>query len=224
MRKYHVYGIGNALVDSDIHVDEAFLQAQQVEKNVMTLTDEATHRRLLTALAGYSCHSGCGGSAANTMIAFSQFGGRGYFSCKVADDAAGRLFLRELNALNLDCNLSLENLAPGITGQCLVLVTEDAQRSMNTHLGISEAIQAIDTVGAGDMFAGAYLYAITHGYAPQQAVELANKAAGEVVSQYGARLSAQKVSLIKDEFIACHYSVAKRAYSQAILKAEQVIL
>ncbi|CDZ78302.1 Ribokinase [Legionella massiliensis] len=349
MRKYHVYGIGNALVDSDVQVDEAFLQAQQVEKSVMTLTDEETHQRLLNAISSYNCHSGCGGSAANTMIALSQFGGHGYYSCKVADDEAGRLFLRELRALKLDCNLSFETLSPGVTGQCLVLVTEDAQRSMNTHLGISEtlgpdvldleaiadseyvylegylvtsptarkallaarrhakesktkvamtlsdinmvryfkvelltiidgkvdllfcneeeallftgaeylekaiallqpfanhlvvtcgsqgavlaidgeviaiptkAIQAIDTVGAGDMFAGAYLYAITHGYAPQQAVELANKAAAEVVSQYGARLSEQKVVSVREAFIASNYSFAKRTYNKAAKAAE----
>lgn len=342
MKKYHVYGVGNALVDRDAQVNDAFLKAFNIEKNVMTLTDELTHHRLMTALTGSICHSGCGGSAANTLIALSQFGGHGFYSCKVADDEAGRLFLSELNALKLDCNLTLENLPPGVTGQCLVLVTNDAQRTMNTHLGISETLDptvlnfeaiaaseyvylegylitsptarkallaarrhaqasntkvaltlsdpnmvryfknelltiidghvdllfcneeeallftgsdhlemaiallqplakhlvvtcgsqgailaiddeviaiptkatlAIDTVGAGDMFAGAYLYAITHGYAPQLAVELANKAATEVVCQYGARLSDEKVSTVKEEFIAANYSFIRQVCS-----------
>lgn len=344
MKKYHVYGVGNALLDRDAVVNDQLLRALNIEKNVMTLTDEATHHHLMDALADSFCHSGCGGSAANTMIALSQFGGQGFYSCKVADDEAGRLFLGELTALGLDCNLTLKTLTPGVTGQCLVLVTDDAQRTMNTHLGISETLcpevldldaiasseyvylegylvtsptarkalltarqharstntkvaltlsdpnmvryfknelltiidgkvdllfcneeeallfsqadnleiaiallqpfakhlvvtcgsrgavlaidneiviiptiptQAVDTVGAGDMFAGAYLYAITHGYAPQLAIELANKAATEVVGQYGARLSDEKVLAIKERFIATNYSFAQQLYRKA---------
>ena len=112
-KKYHVYGVGNALVDRDAKVDDALLKAFNIEKNVMTLIDEATHHRLTKALANSFCLSSCGGSAANTLIALSQFGGRGFYSCKVADDEAGRLFLHELRALKLDCNLTLENLRQG---------------------------------------------------------------------------------------------------------------
>ncbi|RMX18288.1 adenosine kinase [Legionella jordanis] len=337
MKKYHVYGIGNALLDRDVKVDENLLQELLIEKGVMTLTDAVRHQQLLSALDGKFCHSGCGGSAANTLIALNQFGGRGFYSCKLANDEAGKLFLQELFALGIECNLAFEDLTPGITGQCLVLVTDDAQRTMNTHLGISETlcpqvlnlqaiaeseylylegylitsptarkallqarrhakeagtkvaltlsdpnmvryfkqellavieeqvdllfcnqeeallfteshdletaiallqslsnhliitcgdqgavlaidgeiltiptlpIKAVDTVGAGDMFAGAYLYAITHGYAPQVATVLANRAAAEVVSQYGARLRDEQVAAIKREFIANNYSLA----------------
>ena len=76
----------------------------------------------------------------------------------------------------------------------------------------TKAAQAVDTVGAGDMFAGAYLYAITHGYAPQLAVELANKASAEVVCQYGARLNENLVLAIKEKFIAANYSFARKAH------------
>ncbi len=344
MKKYHVYGIGNALLDRDALVNDELLHALAIEKNVMTLVDAKTHDRLVAALTDSFCHSGCGGSAANTMIALSQFGAAGFYSCKVADDAAGRLFLHELTALGLDCNLTLENLPAGVTGQCLVLVTDDAQRTMNTYLGISETLcsevlnleaiaasdyvylegylvssntarkallaarrhaqavntkvaltlsdpnmvryfkeelltvidgqvdllfcneeeallfsqadhleqavallqplakhlvitcgsqgavlaidgeviaipttptLAVDTVGAGDMFAGAYLYAITHGYAPQLAIELANSAAAEVIGQYGARLSNEKVTAIKKQFTAANYSFAQQIYTRA---------
>jgi sugar/nucleoside kinase (ribokinase family) len=68
--------------------------------------------------------------------------------------------------------------------------------------------KVVDTVGAGDMFAGAYLYAITQGFAPQLAIELANAAAREVIGQYGARLSDEKVLAIKSEFLAENYSLA----------------
>ena len=342
MKKYQVYGVGNALVDHDAQVDDACLETLNIEKNRMTLIDEETHHRLMASLVDNVCHSSCGGSAANTMIALSQFGGQGFYSCKVADDEAGRLFLRELSAHKLDCNLSLDNLSPGVTGQCLVLVTNDAQRTMNTHLGISESLdvqvldfeaienseyiylegylitsetarvallaarqhaqasktkvaltlsdinivryfknellkvidgqvdlifcneeealvfsgaddleiaiarlqplakqlivtcgaegailaidgeliaiptreaEVVDTVGAGDLFAGAYLYAITHGYAPTDAVALANQVATEVVGQYGARLSGERVLAIKKEFVATNYRVSEESLS-----------
>ena len=154
MKKYHVYGIGNALLDRDVLVNDDLLRALNIEKNVMTLVDEKTHHRLTSALADSFCHSGCGGSAANTLIALRQFGAAGFYSCKVANDAAGRLFLNELTALGLDCNLTLENLPAGVTGQCLVLVTDDAQRTMNTYLGISEAlcpeVLSLDAIAASE--------------------------------------------------------------------------
>ena len=74
---------------------------------------------------------------------------------------------------------------------------------------------AVDTVGAGDMFAGAYLYAVTHGFAPQLAIELANSAAAEVIGQYGARLSNEKVKAIKERFMIANYSFAQQIYTKA---------
>ena len=61
-------------------------------------------------------------------------------------------------------------------------------------------VKAIDTNGAGDMFAGAFLYAVTHGHSHIQAAWLANQAAAQVVSQYGNRLSAEAMGGIKTRF------------------------
>jgi len=68
-------------------------------------------------------------------------------------------------------------------------------------------VKAIDTNGAGDMFAGAFLYAVTHGHSHAQAAWLANQAAGRVVSQYGNRLSQDVMDSLKADF-ARHHAVA----------------
>jgi sugar/nucleoside kinase (ribokinase family) len=63
-----------------------------------------------------------------------------------------------------------------------------------------EKVKAVDTSGAGDMFAGAFLYAVTHGYSHIDAARLANRAAGQVVSQYGKRLARDRTQAIKAHF------------------------
>lgn len=79
----------------------------------------------------------CGGSAANSIIAVSQFGGSSYYSCKVANDDLGNFYKKDLSANGVDSNLQTEELESGITGKCLVMTTEDASRTMNTFLGIT---------------------------------------------------------------------------------------
>lgn len=328
MKKYHVYAIGNALLDRNVIVDDNFLRALNINKGVMTLADEKTHHQIeqaLKTLNYHFCYTGCGGSAANSIVALSQLGGKGFFSCQVANDEAGRLFHEELSRWGVNCNLNLQTLPEGVSGQCIVLVTEDAQRTMHTHLGISETLSsvalnfdamasseylylegylvtsptareallvarkfansaqikvaltlsdpnivryfkeellelmgkgihllfcneeeamlftgttaldqaiaalkplaeqviitrghkgavlinqketicvpvkplsAIDTVGAGDMFAGVYLYAITHGYRAHDSIVLANEASAQVVCQYGPRLEATALQAV----------------------------
>jgi sugar/nucleoside kinase (ribokinase family) len=321
MKKYHIYGLGAALVDTEIQVSDAELQQMGVEKGLMTLVDEERQHQLLQQLEGHLVHSkrASGGSACNSIIAASYFGAKAFYSCKVANDDNGEFFLDDLRSAGVD---TPANAAPeaGITGKCLVMISPDAERSMNTFLGISEtlsvaqldaeaikaseyiyyegyvvtsptgraaaiearkiaeqhgvktaislsdpgmveffkdglqemigeqvdllfcneeeakgwantdnldaaiaelrtvarsfavtkgsegavvfdgeklidiaphAVQAVDTNGAGDMFAGAFLYAITHGHNFEAAGRLASRAAAEVVSDYGPRLPAQ---------------------------------
>lgn len=144
-KRYHVYAVGAALVDTEIEVHDSDLATLEVEKGVMTLVDEARQTRLLEHLAGHMVHSRrtSGGSAANTIIAIAQFGGSTFYSCKVADDDNGHFYLRDLQAAGVDCLLDKEH-DHGITGKCLVLVTPDAERTMNTFLGISETLSSSD--------------------------------------------------------------------------------
>lgn len=140
MSQYHLYGLGAALVDTEIEVSDADLTEFQVEKGVMTLVDEDRQHQLVACLSDHLVTSkrASGGSAANTIIAASYFGARNFYSCKVADDDNGRFYLNDLVAAGVDYHH--DGLESGITGKCLVMITPDAERTMNTYLGISETI------------------------------------------------------------------------------------
>ncbi|HET8710030.1 MAG TPA: adenosine kinase, partial [Spongiibacteraceae bacterium] len=144
-KRYHVYGVGAALVDTEIQVTDADLAAMSVEKGVMTLVDEARQAQLLQHLTGHLVHSkrASGGSAANTIIAVAQFGGSTFYSCKVANDDHGHFYLHDLKAAGVDCHIDKER-DHGVTGKCLVMITPDAERTMNTYLGISETLSVSD--------------------------------------------------------------------------------
>ena len=137
MAKYCVYGLGNALVDMEIETNEDFLKESQIEKGLMTLVDEKRQTELLFHIDGKVHKRSCGGSAANTMIAISQLGGEAFYSCKVANDETGDFYAKDLVNNGLNTNLS-NNRPDGITGKCLVFITPDADRTMNSFLGITE--------------------------------------------------------------------------------------
>lgn len=330
MTHYHIYGIGAALVDTEITVSDSDLTAMAVAKGVMTLVDEPRQTQLIDYLSDHlvASRKASGGSAANTIIAANYFGCDNFYSCKVANDDNGHFYLKDIKDAGVDYPQHLPS-AEGITGKCLVMITPDAERSMNTFLGISETIsinelhpqaiaaadyvyiegylvssstgraaaielrkqaeanntrtslslsdpamvqffrdgllemigagvdllfcnrdeaigftqthsldaaiealkkhcktfaitcgadgalvydgsaivniaahpvKALDTNGAGDMFAGAFLYAITHGYNYQQAGEFASLASAKVVAQFGPRLNAAQHRELKQEF------------------------
>lgn len=133
-KEYHVYGIGNALVDFDFEISESTINRLKIDKGVMTLIDEERHHYLLEELDGVKHLKAGGGSAANTIFTLQQMGANTFYSCKIGDDEAGDFFYRELISQGVKTNV---NVGPrdGITGKCLVLVTPDADRTMNTFLG-----------------------------------------------------------------------------------------
>ncbi len=136
---FDVYGLGNALVDEEYKVDDGFLRSHELAKGHMTLVEESQLDGLVGALSDLSPKRMSGGSAANTMTAVQAFGGSAFYSCKVADDATGNYFLDNMSSLGV----TLTNNAKtndGKSGRCLVLVTPDAERTMNTFLGISGAL------------------------------------------------------------------------------------
>lgn len=330
MKKYQLYGLGSALVDTEIEVSDQDLSQMDIRKGLMTLVDQQRQDELIAHLQGHLTMSrrACGGSAANTIISFAQFGGSTYFCCRVADDDNGKFYLQDLHDNGVGHN-GANDLPTGITGKCLVMITPDAERTMNTFLGISEQlceddvdeqaiadseylyiegylvtspsarraairaqelarrhgtkvaislsdpgivqhfgdglrdimgervdllfcnraealgwsgaasldqairglqesarefvitlgkegsiifdgyrthradsqpVTAVDTNGAGDMYAGAFLYGVTHGYTQQMSAKFANLAAGAVVSQYGPRLHRAEYQGLKDVF------------------------
>ena len=331
MKKYDVYGIGNAIVDIVTEVDHDFFEKNSVEKGVMTLVDDKRQVELMKAIDMKRSKLSGGGSAGNTVVAVNQFGGKSFYSCLVAHDDMGKIFLDDLKTNGVDTNLKYEDLPEGHSGRCLVMTSPDANRTMNTFLGVSsflspehldeeaiknsryvylegylvaspkglEAIKeakkiaernkievaltfsdpsmvkyfpkqveeivgasvdllffndeealiftgtdsiaeareklkqvakrfvitlgangalifdgdtfiqiepykvkAIDTNGAGDMFAGAFLYAIAHDHSYAEAGKLASLASSRVVSQWGPRLDAQQAANILKDLIS----------------------
>jgi sugar/nucleoside kinase (ribokinase family) len=330
-KKYDVYGIGNAIVDIVTEVDLDFFKTNNIEKGVMTLVDEKRQDQLVKAIDMKRSRMTSGGSAANTMIGVAQFGGRSFYSCLVANDELGKFFLEDLKRNGVDTNLKYEDCPDGITGKCLVMTTPDAERTMNTFLGISSnlspknldeaaikhssylylegylvtsphgleamkeakkiaernnvkttltfsdpsmvkyfskqmeeivgasvdllfcneeeamiytgtdnlsdareklkgvakhfaitlgangamiydgdtfisiepyKVKALDTNGAGDMFAGAFLYGINHGHSYAEAGKLASLASSRVVAQFGPRLEPAQVKKVLGDLIA----------------------
>lgn len=127
-----VTGIGNAIVDAVARVDDAFLAANGVDKGAMTLVDAARAAALHARMGPAAEVSG--GSAANTAVGLARLGARAAFVGKVRDDAAGAAFRRDIAAAGVRFDTPSAAGGPG-TARCLVLVTPDAQRSMNTYLG-----------------------------------------------------------------------------------------
>ena len=291
----------------------------------MTLVDDSRQEYLINLINSERVKKQSGGSAANTVIAVNQFGGSSFYSCKVANDDYGHFYINDLKESGVHTNLNGHELPEGITGKCLVMITPDADRTMNTFLGISSSldasvlneealanskflylegylvtseqgvdamlqakamakkhgvmtsitlsdpsiveffkpkfkevigdgvnllfcnedealkytetnnllearekmkyiadrfaitlgkngvmifdgdtfidiesfpVQAIDTNGAGDMLAGAFLYSITHGHSYAQAGKIASLAASKVVSKFGPRLNAAQTEEI----------------------------
>ena len=327
MKKYNLTAIGNALVDIEFRVKDDFFPENSIEKGVMTLIDESRHTELLSQLQNnYKMEKRAGGgSAANTVVTAAQFGASTFYCCKVGNDEFGEFYKKDLAEAGVTHAL-LEQNDVGETGKCLVMITEDADRTMNTFLGITgtlgpdqvvkdavadseyfyieghlmysdlavEAIldakkiarengvkvaatvsdpavvkyvrpnlerilgddgvdilfcnaeeasdfgggsleegveafrkyakllvvtegengatiyceslgklhvdpytvEALDTTGAGDTFAGAFLYGLTHGLSAQKSGELANRTAAECVANFGPRISKEKQSEI----------------------------
>lgn len=147
-KHYHIYGIGAALVDTEITLTDSDLTTMAVAKGVMTLVDEERQHALVNYLQNHlvASHKASGGSAANTIIAASYFGCNNFYSCKVANDDNGHFYLNDIKDAGVITPAHITP-PPGITGKCLVMITPDAERTMNTFLGISEtlSVNELDT-------------------------------------------------------------------------------
>ena len=98
----------------------------------------------------------CGGSAANTIIGASYFGANVFYTCNVADDEGGEFYVEDIRAAGVDTNMGSER-DHGITGKCLVMVTPDAERTMNTFLGITGELSE-DQVDEAALSQSEYVY------------------------------------------------------------------
>ncbi len=134
-RKFAVYGIGNAIMDLQLQARDEDLKALQLEKGGMALVEPERQRELLEYFAGFPIHRASGGSAANTMIAIAQLGGKTAYGCLVGDDEYGHYYLNEMNELGVV--LHTAPVSGAVTGTSIIIISTDAERTMNTHLGAS---------------------------------------------------------------------------------------
>ncbi|HUD53020.1 adenosine kinase [Parvibaculum sp.] len=139
--KYDVAGIGNALVDVIADADDHFLVANGIEKGSMTLIDTDRADELYGRMGQAIEMSG--GSCANTIAGLASLGGKGAFFGKVKKDQLGQVFEHDIKSLGVHFPAPLAEDGPP-TGRCLILVTPDAQRSMNTYLGAAQNLTADD--------------------------------------------------------------------------------
>jgi sugar/nucleoside kinase (ribokinase family) len=206
--RYDVAGLGNAIVDVIASVDDRFLLTHRIAKGAMTLIDEFRARDLAKALADHQqslsgTHEVAGGSCANTMAGLASFGGRGLYVGKLFDDRLGEIFHRSMNAQGID--FRTERAKDGSpTASCMIAVTPDGQRSMNTYLGACREMTP-DDVDAEAIAAAQILY--IEGYlwdeacakdASRKAIAAAKAAGGKVALSLSDPFC---VGRFRDEFL-----------------------
>jgi sugar/nucleoside kinase (ribokinase family) len=138
---YDVIGVGNAIVDVIAQADDAQIESLGLNKGAMTLID-ADQARDLYGKMGPGRESS-GGSAANTLAGIASLGGRGAYIGKVRNDQLGGVFSHDIQAIGVDYRTPAASDGPP-TARCLIFVTPDAERTMQTFLGVSVDLGAAD--------------------------------------------------------------------------------
>ncbi|MFP4527590.1 MAG: adenosine kinase [Candidatus Kapaibacterium sp.] len=133
MKNIDLCGLGNALVDFQFDVSELQLKEIGYEKGHMTLVDMDVHANLIEKLSDNEHHKCSGGSAANTVIAFSAFGGKSAYKTVLGNDVLGQFYAQEFRDLGIVLRAPFVDDEP--TGASFVLITPDSERTMLTYLG-----------------------------------------------------------------------------------------
>ena len=187
-RRLDVLAIGNAIVDVIADADDAFLGAHGMHKGAMQLIDEEQAGRLYEAMG--PGREASGGSAANTVAGLASLGLDAGFIGQLGDDQLGAIFTHDIRSLGVEF-VTPPRSDIGATGTCLILVTPDAQRTMNTFLGAAQVLEphAVDPAHVAD---AAILY--LEGYlwdpeGPRSAMYKAMEAAREAGTKVAFTLS-----------------------------------
>lgn len=154
MARFDVFGMCNALYDVQAGVDDTLLARLGLAKGTMQLVDEAQEAELLPLVAPLVIHREAGGSGANTMIGLALLGGRACFTSRVGADPFGEEYRASLTRQRVQANLGA---GTGRTGVALILITPDAQRTILTFLGDSQALEPGD-VRLPDLESSHWLY------------------------------------------------------------------
>ena len=144
MKKYKLYGIGNALLDYEYKVNDQILLDLKLDKGCMLLNDFDKHFEVHKFLKNIRPPEKIipGGSVANSVYAMAQFNDKVCFSGKVSDDITGDNFITSLVDSGVDSIISKTDQQQ--SGECLVLITPDNERTMNTYLGSSALLDKDD--------------------------------------------------------------------------------
>jgi sugar/nucleoside kinase (ribokinase family) len=141
--RYDVVGIGNALVDVLARVEDDFLASNGIEKGIMTLIGTARAAELYAGMGPATEISG--GPGANTIAGLAMLGSRAAYVGKVKNDQLGAIFAHDIRALGATFETPMATGDHDFeTGRCMVLVSPDGERSMNTYLGVSEYLSPSD--------------------------------------------------------------------------------
>ncbi len=198
--KYDVFGVGNALVDIQATIPDAALQRLGFPKGAMTLVDGAAQARVLDEI-GHKTNRCAGGSAANTIMGVVDLGGTAAYVGKVASDEIGDFFLSDMRDRGVV--IEVPPSQEGDSGTSVILITEDAQRTMLTNLGVSIAL-TVDDIDEDELRQSHYVY--IEGYlfsgdatraAAIRAIELASKHNVKVALTIS---DAFLIDMVRDEF------------------------
>ena len=146
--KLDISSLGNAIVDVQFSIEEDFvskLEKMSIPKGSMTLIEAEEQSNLIKLLMEEYGNSklSCGGAATNSIVAASNFGSKCHFSCRVKNDDLGIFYLEDLGKNNVlhSNKVSESDLS---TGQSVIMVTPDAERTMCTYLGVSNLLSNDD--------------------------------------------------------------------------------
>ena len=186
-----VVGIGNAIIDLIAHAEDDFLEQQQLAKGGMTLIDEPTAERLYAAMGPATRASG--GSAGNTIAGLGSLGAACGYIGKLRDDELGAAYRHDLLAGGVSFTTAMATDGPA-TARCIIFVTSDAERTMNTYLGACVNLTA-DDIDAGLVSSAKITYLEGYLYDEPHAKEAFHRAADL------AHASGRKVALsLSDAF------------------------
>ncbi len=198
-RSHDVFGVGNALVDTVVFVEEDFIREHNLNKAAMTLADSEKQATILQALSKHTLELKSGGSAANTMIGIARCGGTGFYTGKVASDPNGEFYRMDLLKAGIHFDIHPEPETAGATGTCVVMTTPDAERTMYTHLGVSVQLSEND-IDVDRIAASRYVY--VEGYLWD--AEEPRKACIKTL-QEGRRLGTKTSFTFSDPFLVNRY-------------------
>jgi len=183
-KSYDVVGVGNALVDVQAHVEDTFLARHSLIKGAMKLVDPKEAGLLYRDMP--PAKESSGGSAANTIAAMASLGSKVGFVGRVGADELGDVFAHDIRALGVNFPATLRDQELP-TGRCLIMVTADGERTMNTSLGCNMHFSPADLDAA--LIASAKVVYLEGYLFDQPDAKAAYRQAGSIAKQAGCELA-----------------------------------